>query len=212
MSKKQKTLTQGFRKGGHNDAPTTARPKVRPQAESSLKSPFCEACENNENKNICKDCFDYDAWEQKCTGTQVKIFVTLGALLPTYKSKYASGMDLHAYKSDVLQSGERRLIPTGVYIEIPNGYEGQIRPRSGLAYKYGITVLNSPGTIDSDYRGEIKVLLINHGKESFMIHEGDRIAQLVIVKVEQAKLSLVDHIEELTDTSRGSGGFGSTGK
>lgn len=136
--------------------------------------------------------------------------------LPTYSTEYSVGMDLRANlkneegndKVISIVPGERVLIPTGLYLSIPYGYEGQIRPRSGLAVKYGLTVLNSPGTIDADYRGEIKVCLINHGNDTFAIHHGDRIAQIVFAKVEQVQLIEVD---KLDDTERGVGGFGHTG-
>ncbi|MEX0684698.1 MAG: dUTP diphosphatase [Balneolales bacterium] len=130
--------------------------------------------------------------------------------LPTYESAYASGMDIRAAteKTVTLEPGERKLIPTGFQMALPPGYEAQIRPRSGLAYKHGITMLNSPGTIDADYRGEVKVLAINHGLETFTIHHGDRIAQMVIAPVTQLQIKIVD---ELTETVRGEGGFGSTG-
>lgn len=104
---------------------------------------------------------------------------------------------------------ERKLIPTGLYMELPEGYEAQVRPRSGLALKHGITVLNSPGTIDADYRGELCVILINLSTEEFVVNDGERIAQMVIARCEQAE---VVQVEELTDTERGSGGFGHTGK
>ena len=131
-------------------------------------------------------------------------------VLPKYESKQAAGMDVHAYLDDsvIIVPTQRVLIPTGLFMALEPGYELQIRPRSGLAYKNGITVLNSPGTIDSDYRGEIKILLINHGLESFTIDNGMRIAQIIINKVEQVQFKEVD---ELSDTDRGSGGFGSTG-
>ncbi|MFO7151814.1 MAG: dUTP diphosphatase [Bacillota bacterium] len=130
--------------------------------------------------------------------------------LPKYMTPLASGMDLYAnVESDlVIAPGKYEIIPTGIQIEIPPGFEGQIRPRSGLAAKHGITILNSPGTIDADYRGEIKIILINHGNENFTIKRGDRIAQLVIVPVTQAELVEVECLEE---TERGSGGFGHTG-
>ena len=131
------------------------------------------------------------------------------AVMPNYQTKEAAGFDLHSTESCILNPGERKLIGTGLAFEIEYGYEIQIRPRSGLAYKHGITVLNTPGTIDSDYRGEIKVLLINHGNEPFKIREGERIAQAIITPVIQAKIK---EVEELSDTERGSGGFGSTGK
>ena len=108
----------------------------------------------------------------------------------------------------IIESGEWKLISTGIYIKLPNGFEAQVRPRSGLALKKGITVLNSPGTIDSDYRGEIGVILINHSKNEFIVNNGDRIAQLVFNKFEQIEWS---NVEELNETNRGTGGFGSTG-
>ncbi len=131
--------------------------------------------------------------------------------LPTYQTDGAAGMDLRAALDEpvILGSLERRLIPTGLSLEIPEGYEAQVRPRSGLAAKLGVTVLNTPGTIDSDYRGEVGVVLVNLSKESCTIAPGDRIAQLVFANVERATLVLRD---ELTETARGAGGYGSTGK
>ena len=132
--------------------------------------------------------------------------------IPKYQTEGSAGVDLCAYLPDqsvVLKAGEFKLIKTGLFIQIPTGYEAQIRPRSGLAYKNGITVLNSPGTIDSDYRGEIGVILINHSKVDFEIKTGDRICQMVIAKYETIKFDIVN---ELTDTERSSGGFGHTGK
>ncbi len=135
-----------------------------------------------------------------------------GLELPAYESKGAAGMDLRAAVDDaapmVLAPGKRALVPTGLIFEIPEGYEGQIRPRSGLAFKNGITCLNTPGTIDSDYRGEVKVLLINLGEEPFEISRGMRIAQMVIAPVTQARVA---EITEASTTTRGAGGFGSTG-
>ena len=130
--------------------------------------------------------------------------------LPSYESAYAAGMDIRAalQESMVLESGERELIPTGLQMAIPQGYEAQIRPRSGLAYRNGVTMLNTPGTIDADYRGEVKVLAVNLGNESFEINHGDRIAQMVIAPVTQAH---IEEVEQLSDTERGDGGFGSTG-
>jgi dUTP pyrophosphatase len=130
--------------------------------------------------------------------------------LPAYATPGSAGMDLHAaVESEVtLQPGERRLIPTGLRIAIPPGFEGQVRPRSGLASKYGISLVNAPGTIDSDYRGPLQVLLINLGTEPFTIRRGDRIAQLVITPVATASLVEVD---ELPETLRNEGGFGHTG-
>jgi dUTP pyrophosphatase len=131
--------------------------------------------------------------------------------LPSYETTASAGMDLRANLQSpmVLHPMQRALVPTGLFIELPLGYEAQVRPRSGLAIKNGITVLNSPGTIDADYRGEIKVVLINLSGESFTINNGDRIAQMIIAQHEQANW---EQTEELTETKRGSGGFGHTGK
>ena len=130
--------------------------------------------------------------------------------LPAYETSGSSGMDLQAYISEeiILKPGERKLIPTGLSIAIPENLEIQIRPRSGLAYKKGISVVNTPGTIDSDYRGEIKVLLINLGKEDFIIKKFERIAQMVVCPITKVVLS---ETNDLPDTIRGEGGFGSTG-
>lgn len=130
--------------------------------------------------------------------------------LPTYESESAAGADLRAAIEEplLLQPGKRLLVPTGLRLAIPHGYELQIRPRSGLAWKHGISVVNSPGTIDADYRGEIQVILINHGEETLTISPGMRIAQAVLAPVVQAKWKLV---ESLSETSRGDGGFGHTG-
>lgn len=130
--------------------------------------------------------------------------------LPKYATTGSAGMDLRANINHpiILAPGERVLIPTGLHIALPVGYEAQIRPRSGLAIKYGITCLNTPGTIDSDYRGEIGVELINHGNEPFVINDGERIAQMVIAQYEQAEWVMV---EELDETERGDGGYGHTG-
>jgi dUTP pyrophosphatase len=132
-------------------------------------------------------------------------------VLPQKMSDLASGFDLYAAVTEplTLNPGERCLVPTGFAIAMPAGLEAQIRPRSGLAFKHGITALNSPGTIDADYRGEIKVLLINHGNEVFIIQRNERISQMVFQIVPQIQL---DEVEELSDTVRGSGGFGHTGK
>lgn len=131
--------------------------------------------------------------------------------LPEYGTAAAAGLDLRANIETpiTLKSLERTIVKTGLFIELPIGYEAQVRPRSGLAFKNGVTVLNSPGTIDADYRGEIGVILVNLSNEPFVIENGERIAQLVIAKHEQAEWLLV---EELTTTERGVGGFGSTGK
>jgi len=131
--------------------------------------------------------------------------------LPEYKTSASAGMDLNAMLSEsiVLKPLERKLIPTGLAIELPVGYEAQVRPRSGLALKHGVTVLNTPGTIDADYRGDIGVILINLSSENFEVKDGERIAQLVIAAHENADWNLVS---VLNDTERGAGGFGSTGK
>ena len=130
--------------------------------------------------------------------------------LPAYATPQSAGMDLRANIEDpiTLRPLERRIVPTGLYIALPEGYEAQVRPRSGLALKHGITVLNSPGTIDSDYRGEIGVLLINLSDTPFVINAGERIAQMVVARHEQAELI---EVEELDDTERGAGGYGHTG-
>ena len=135
-----------------------------------------------------------------------------GIPLPAYETADAAGMDLRAAVPEdeplTLRPGARFAVPTGLMMAIPRGYEGQVRPRSGLAFKSGITCLNSPGTIDADYRGEVKVILINHGAEDFVIRRADRIAQLLFTPVEQA---VWEEVESLDDTARGAGGFGSTG-
>jgi dUTP pyrophosphatase len=130
---------------------------------------------------------------------------------PRYMTANSSGMDLHAAVTEeiVLHPGERRLIPTGIAVSVPEGYEAQVRPRSGLALKDGVTVLNTPGTIDADYRGEIGVLLINHGERPFTVKRGERIAQMVVAPVARADL---EWVESLDDTPRSGGGFGHTGK
>jgi dUTP pyrophosphatase len=128
--------------------------------------------------------------------------------LPAYASEGAAGLDLRAAHDAVLQPGERALIATGVAVALPEGHEAQVRPRSGLAVRYGITVLNAPGTIDSDYRGEIKVPMINHGPDAFQIRRGDRIAQMVVTPVCRAE---IEEAVTLDETARGAGGFGSSG-
>ena len=130
--------------------------------------------------------------------------------LPEYATSQSAGMDLRANidESIVLHPMERRLVPTGLHIALPQGFEAQIRPRSGLALKHGITVLNTPGTIDADYRGELMVLLINFSDTDFVINDGERIAQMVVARHEQIEFQLVD---ELDDTERGAGGYGHTG-
>ena len=135
----------------------------------------------------------------------------LDCIVPKYATEDSAGMDLSSSSRDtiIIKPNEYKLVPTNLIIEIPNGYEGQIRPRSGLALKFGITVLNSPGTVDADYRGEVKVLLINHSTNDFEIKYGDRIAQLIIAKYEKVNLQFDDNISE---TDRGIGGYGSTGQ
>ena len=136
-----------------------------------------------------------------------------GLALPAYQTAHAAGLDLPAAVPEdhslILLPGRSALVPTGLMIALPEGYEAQVRPRSGLAAKHGVTVLNAPGTVDADYRGEISVLLINHGAEPFTIKRGERIAQMVIAPVARAELVAVS---ELSSTARGSGGYGSTGR
>jgi dUTP pyrophosphatase len=142
---------------------------------------------------------------------QINVINTSGLTLPAYETAHAAGMDLRANLTEAveLKPMQRALIPTGLFMEIPVGFEAQVRPRSGLAFKHGITVLNAPGTIDADYRGEVKVLLINLGNDPFVINHGERIAQLIIAKHETISWQVV---EELSNTERGAGGYGSTGK
>ncbi len=142
------------------------------------------------------------------SAVKVRIKADEGITLPDYATPGSSGMDLRASEAALIPAGERGCVGTGLYFELPQGYEAQVRPRSGLALKHGVTVLNSPGTIDSDYRGEVKVILINLGRESFTINRGDRIAQMVF-----KRLARVDFrpVASLADTHRGEGGFGSTG-
>lgn len=141
----------------------------------------------------------------------IKIINHSGHPLPAYETAHAAGMDLRAFLlSEVtIKPLQRTLIPTGLHIELPIGYEAQIRPRSGLAYKHGISIVNAPGTIDADYRGELKVLLVNLSDTDFIVNNGDRIAQMVIAKHETITWVPVD---ELSDTDRGVGGYGHTGK
>jgi len=140
---------------------------------------------------------------------EIPVTLTPDAVLPAYQTQNAAGMDLCSAIDFALEPLERKLVPTGLRMAIPTGYEGQVRPRSGLAMKHGIGMVNAPGTIDSDYRGEIGVLLINLGQEAVTFHKGDRIAQLVICPVIQGQPIQVDQLDE---TERGAGGFGSTGK
>lgn len=140
----------------------------------------------------------------------IKFVAQEGAIIPEYKTSGAAGADVCAFLSEpvIIKSGEFAMIPTGLSFAIPEGYEIQVRPRSGLAAKNGVTVLNTPGTIDSDYRGEVKVILINHGKDAFTVNNGDRIAQLIVAPVTQG---IFEKTDELDSTERGEGGFGSTG-
>jgi dUTP pyrophosphatase len=142
---------------------------------------------------------------------QIRIINKSNNQLPAYSTGMSAGMDLRAYLHEpvVLKPLERKLIPTGLFVEIPKGYEAQIRPRSGLALKKGITVLNTPGTIDADYRGEIGIILINLSQEDFVVENGERICQMVIAAHETVEWNLVEVLEE---TDRGAGGFGHTGK
>jgi len=143
---------------------------------------------------------------------KIKIVNKSNNEIPSYATEHSAGMDLRAYLPDqeylILSPGHRYMIHTGLYIELPEGYEAQVRPRSGLAIKNGITVINTPGTVDADYRGEVCVLIINHGTETFIVYNGDRIAQMIINKYEKAEWEIV---EDLSETERGSGGFNSTG-
>lgn len=142
---------------------------------------------------------------------KVKIVNNSRFALPEYQTPLSAGLDIRANldQSVILRPLERAMIPTGLFVELPEGYEMQIRPRSGLAAKHGITVLNSPGTIDADYRGEIKVILVNLSNEPFTIEAGERIAQMIVARYEQIEW---ESVEELGTTERGAGGFGSTGK
>jgi len=142
---------------------------------------------------------------------QVKVINQSKHSLPAYQTALSAGLDLRANleQPEILAPLERKLIGTGLFIELPAGHEAQIRPRSGLAYKHGLTVLNSPGTIDADYRGEIKVLLVNLSNEPFTVNDGERIAQMVVAKHEQIQW---EEVLDLSQTERGAGGYGSTGR
>lgn len=142
---------------------------------------------------------------------KVKVVNKSNNALPAYETVNSAGMDLRAFLQEpmTLEPMQRALVPTGLYMEIPEGYEGQVRPRSGLAIKHGITVLNTPGTIDADYRGQVCIILINLSAEPFVINNGERIAQIVFAKCEQAEMV---ETESLSETERGAGGFGHTGK
>ncbi len=142
---------------------------------------------------------------------EIKIVNKSGNPLPAYETEHSAGMDIKAFLTtpEVIGPGERKLIPTGLYVEIPVGFEAQIRPRSGMAFKYGISILNSPGTIDADYRGEVRVLLVNHSQEDFLVENGMRIAQMIVAKHEKVAWKETDNLNE---TARGTGGYGHTGE
>ena len=139
---------------------------------------------------------------------KIKIQKVADVLIPSYKHQGDAGFDLHAAEEAVLKPGERKIVSSGIKMAIPEGYEAQVRPRSGLAAKHGVSVVNTPGTVDAGYRGIIGVILINHGNEDFAVEKNMRIAQVIINKVECAD---IEEVEELDDTTRGEGGFGSTG-
>ena len=145
--------------------------------------------------------------------TCVKIYAKSGEI-PKYETENSAGLDLRALldKPMIIKPMERVLIPTGIFLEIPNGFEGQVRARSGLSIKYGLTMVNGVGTVDSDYRGELKVPMINLGSEEFKVESGDRIAQIVFAKYETVSFESVDSTEDLEKTERGTGGFGHTGR
>lgn len=166
---------------------------------------------NEKNKSKLGTTTKLEGVKVMCTVYLRKLPHAVDLPLPDYMTEGAAGMDLMAAieKPQILEPGTRVLIPTGLQLALPQGFEGQVRPRSGLALKYGITVLNSPGTIDADYRGEIKVILINLGQETYVINRGDRIAQLVVAPIVKVKLL---PCEELPASSRGSAGFGHTGR
>ncbi|PVY37241.1 dUTP diphosphatase [Pontibacter virosus] len=144
------------------------------------------------------------------TNLPVKVINQSKHALPSYQTEHSAGMDLRANLEApvTLKPLQRALIPTGLFIELPEGHEAQIRPRSGLAYKHGISIVNSPGTIDADYRGEIKVLLVNLSDQDFVVEDGERVAQMVVARYERVQWA---EAEVLTDTERGAGGYGSTG-
>ena len=146
-------------------------------------------------------------------GVVVPVVANTPHPLPAYGTPDSAGLDLRANLDDpvVLQPGERALIPTGLHLALPRGFEAQVRPRSGLAYKHGVTVLNSPGTIDADYRGDVGVILINHGQAPFTVEDGERIAQLVLARYERVEWALTETVELLPESTRGAGGFGHTG-
>lgn len=145
--------------------------------------------------------------------TNVKIFSKSGEI-PKYETENSAGLDLRALLDEpiIIKPMERVLIPTGIFLEIPNGFEGQVRARSGLSIKYGLTMVNGVGTVDADYRGELKVPMINLGGEDFKVESGDRIAQIIFARYESITFEPVDSVESLEETKRGSGGFGHTGR
>ena len=145
--------------------------------------------------------------------TYVKIFSKSGEI-PKYETENSAGLDLRALLDEpiIIKPMERVLIPTGIFLEIPNGFEGQVRARSGLSIKYGLTMVNGVGTVDADYRGELKVPMINLGGEDFKVESGDRIAQIIFARYESVTFEPVDSVESLEETKRGSGGFGHTGR
>lgn len=142
----------------------------------------------------------------------VRVYLGEGAVLPEYQTEGSSGVDLRSTVDVEIEPMRAVLIPTGIHVELPEGFEAQVRTRSGLALKNSVIVLNSPGTVDSDYRGEVKVILFNLSDESFVVHKGDRVAQLVVCRYEKVKFEAVPCKEVLSDTSRGSGGFGHSGR
>ena len=162
-------------------------------------------------KTRCRECFSFLPLPKNFQVLKIKVINKSDNELPRYETSGSAGMDLRAFmdESVTLKPLDRALIPTGLHIELPPGYEAQIRPRSGLAAKRGLSLLNTPGTIDSDYRGEIRCILVNISNETQIIEPGERIAQMVIAKYEQAQWELTD---SLSDTDRGEGGFGSTGR
>lgn len=159
--------------------------------------------------NVSND--SYDSKQNPLPMTEIKIVNRGHQPLPAYATAQSAGMDLRANLDApvVLRPLQRAMIKTGLHIALPEGYEAQVRPRSGLAFKHGVTVINSPGTIDADYRGEIGVLLVNLGSEDFMVNDGERIAQMVVARHEKVEFTLVETLDE---TERGEGGFGHTGK
>jgi len=174
-----------------------------------------ESSKSGENYKDQETQYDINSLQSLITSGKIEVSFKKSSpdvKTPEYKTDGSSGMDLCAYIEDAptitITPGQRTLVKTGISMVIPNGFEGQVRPRSGLALKNGITVLNTPGTIDSDYRGEIGIILINHGQESFNINNGDRIAQIIFSPVVKVNLSITENLDE---TIRGEGGFGSTG-